>query len=98
VDRIEGKAAFHWIRVNTVHPTNVATQMVLNKATFKLFMPDAEHPTRDEAAEVFQGTNALPTPSVEPVDISNGMLFLASDEARYVRRTELKVDAGFTVK
>ncbi|QTX05735.1 mycofactocin-coupled SDR family oxidoreductase [Agromyces archimandritae] len=88
----------HRVRVNTVHPTGVATNMILNEATFRLFMPDAEHPTKEDAAPIFESTNALPTPWVEPVDISNAVLFLASDEARYVTGTELKVDAGYTVK
>jgi SDR family mycofactocin-dependent oxidoreductase len=88
----------HSIRVNTVHPTGVATDMILNQATFKLFLPDVESPTREQAAEIFQSTNALPIPWVEPVDISNAILFLASDEARYVTGTELKVDAGYTIK
>lgn len=86
------------IRVNTVHPTGVATAMILNEATWRLFMPDVAHPTREQAAEVFRTTNALPVPWVEPIDISNAVLFLASDEARYVTGTELKVDAGYTVK
>jgi len=88
----------HRIRVNTVHPTGVATDMILNEATFRLFMPDNPHPTKEEAAPIFESTNALPIPWVEPVDISNAVLFLASDEARYVTGTELKVDAGYTVK
>ena len=88
----------HRIRVNTVHPTGVATNMILNEATFRLFMPDAEHPTQEEAAPIFASTNALPVPWVEPVDISNAVLFLASDEARYVTGTELKIDAGYTIK
>jgi SDR family mycofactocin-dependent oxidoreductase len=88
----------HNIRVNTVHPTGVATDMILNEAAFKLFLPDVEHPTQDQAAEVFASTNALPIPWVEPIDISNAVLFLASDEARYVTGTELKVDAGYTLK
>jgi NAD(P)-dependent dehydrogenase (short-subunit alcohol dehydrogenase family) len=37
-------------------------------------------------------------PWVEPVDISNAVLFLASDEARYVTGTELKVDAGYSIR
>ncbi len=86
------------IRVNTVHPTGVATDMILNESAFRLFLPDVEHPTREQAAEVFRTTNALPVPWVEPVDISNAVLFLASDEARYVTGTELKVDAGYTIK
>lgn len=86
------------IRVNTVHPTGVATDMIHNESAFRLFLPDVEHPTKEQAAEVFTSTNALPIPWVEPVDISNAVLFLASDEARYVTGTELKVDAGYTVK
>lgn len=88
----------HRIRVNTVHPTGVATNMILNEATFRLFMPDVEHPTQEQAAPIFESTNALPVPWVEPVDISNAVLFLASDEARYVTGTELKIDAGYTIK
>ena len=86
------------IRVNSVHPTGVATDMILNEATFRLFLPDAENPTREQAAEVFATTNALPVPWVEPRDISNAVLFLASDEARYVTGVTLPVDAGFTIK
>ena len=88
----------HSVRVNTVHPTGVATDMILNPAAFRLFLPDTASPTREQAAEVFQSTNALPVPWVEPVDISNAVLWLASDEARYVTGTELKVDAGYTIK
>ncbi|EXG81477.1 mycofactocin-coupled SDR family oxidoreductase [Cryptosporangium arvum] len=90
--------AEHNIRVNSIHPTGVATDMILNETTFKLFLPDEEHPTREQAAPVFQSTNALPVPWVEPIDISNALLFLASDEARYVTGLELKVDAGYTTK
>jgi len=88
----------HRIRVNTVHPTGVATPMIFNEATYRLLVPDVEHPTKEQAAEVFVTTNALPVPWVEPVDVSNAVLFLASDEARYVTGTELKVDAGFSIK
>ena len=88
----------HSIRVNSVHPTGVATDMILNEATFRLFLPDAENPSREQAAEVFATTNALPVPWVEPRDISNAVLFLASDEARYVTGVTLPVDAGFTIK
>ncbi len=98
LDMLALELAPHRIRVNTVHPTGVGTQMILNEATFHLLLPDVEHPTREQAAEVFATTNALPVPWVEPVDISNAVLFLASDEARYVTGTELKIDAGYTVK
>jgi SDR family mycofactocin-dependent oxidoreductase len=87
----------HRIRVNTVHPTGVATDMILNDAMFRIFEPSAETPTADEAARVFQAEHALPVPWVEVEDVSNAVLFLASDESRYVTGTELKVDAGFTI-
>lgn len=88
----------HSIRVNTIHPTGVATNMILNPALYQLFMPDTVNPTQEQAAVILQETNALPIPWVEPVDVSNALLFLASDEARYVTGTELKVDAGYTIK
>ena len=88
----------HSIRVNTIHPTGVATDMILNEATFKLFLPDEEHPTKEQAAPVFTTTNALPVPWVEASDISNALLFLASDDARYITGNELKVDAGYCIK
>jgi SDR family mycofactocin-dependent oxidoreductase len=88
----------HRIRVNTVHPTSVATTMILNETTYRLVAPHVEHPTEEDAAAVFATTNALPIPWVESADVSNAVLFLASDEARYVTGTELKVDAGYTIR
>lgn len=86
------------IRVNTVHPGAVGTAMVLNEATFKRIRPDLEHPSVQDAAEVLSARNLLPVPWVEPVDISNAVVFLASDEARYITGTQLVVDAGLTQK
>jgi SDR family mycofactocin-dependent oxidoreductase len=88
----------HSIRVNSVHPTGVSTQMILNEAAFKLFLPGTEHPTQEQAAEVFKSTNALPIPWVDPIDISNAVLFLASEESRYVTGLQFKIDAGYTLK
>ena len=86
------------IRVNTVHPGPVATPMVLNEATFRRLRPDLENPTAADAAEVLQARNLLPVPWVEPVDIANAVVFLASDQARYITATQLVVDAGLTQK
>ncbi|WP_406815719.1 mycofactocin-coupled SDR family oxidoreductase [Mycobacterium sp. M23085] len=86
------------IRVNTVHPGPVATPMVLNEATFRRLRPDLDTPTAADAAEVLQARNLLPVPWVEPVDIANAVLFLASDAARYITGTQLVVDAGLTQK
>jgi (+)-trans-carveol dehydrogenase/(-)-trans-carveol dehydrogenase len=88
----------HMIRVNSIHPTQVDTPMIQNEATYRLFRPDLEHPTKDDFAPASQTVNALPIPWVEPVDISNAVLFLASDEGRYVTGVTLPVDAGTVIK
>lgn len=87
------------IRVNAITPGTVATDMVLNDGLFKLFRPDLENPTADDAAEIFQNViNIMPKPWVDPVDISNALLFLASDEARYVTGQIFGVDLGSGIK
>jgi NAD(P)-dependent dehydrogenase (short-subunit alcohol dehydrogenase family) len=86
------------IRVNSIHPTQVNTDMVMNEATWKLFSPDNDKPTIDDFRPVSQAMNALPIPWVEPVDISNALVFLASDEARYITGVTLPVDAGAVIK
>jgi SDR family mycofactocin-dependent oxidoreductase len=88
----------YMIRVNSIHPTQVDTPMIQNESTWRLFRPDLEHPTREDFAPGSQALNVLPIPWVEPVDISNAVLFLASDEARYVTGVTLPVDAGAVIK
>jgi len=83
------------IRVNTVNPSIADTLMVQNDAMYKLFVPHIEHPTREQAAEVFATMNPIPTPWVDAEDVSNAVLFLVSDEARFVTGLEFKIDAGF---
>jgi SDR family mycofactocin-dependent oxidoreductase len=88
----------HFIRVNSVHPTQVNTPMALNDATFRLFAPHKENPGPEDFAPVSQMMHTLPVPWVEPEDISNAVLFLASDESRYVTGVQLPVDAGCLLK
>jgi SDR family mycofactocin-dependent oxidoreductase len=87
-----------FIRVNAVLPTQVATTMIKNEAVYKLFFPEDEHPTLEQAEPVFQSLNAMPLPYVQPVDISNAVLWLASDEARYVTGVSLPIDLGSAIK
>ena len=89
-----------FIRVNSVHPGNVDTDMVQNAATYEVWAPDlpAAGRTREALIPRFQAVDALPIPWVEPVDISSAVLWLASDEARYVTGVALPVDAGFCQK
>jgi SDR family mycofactocin-dependent oxidoreductase len=86
------------IRVNTIHPTNVNTDMIQNLGTYQLFAPDDPEPTQEKALPGFLSLNAMEVPWVEPIDISNAVLFLGSDEARYITGVTLPVDAGANVK
>jgi SDR family mycofactocin-dependent oxidoreductase len=86
------------IRANSVHPTTVNTIMIQNESVYGLFDPANPHPTRESAEAIFTSVNTLAVPWVEPVDISNAVLFLASDEARYITGVTLPVDAGSMLK
>jgi (+)-trans-carveol dehydrogenase len=88
----------HSIRVNSVHPTAVNTPMVQNEPAMRVFLPGVANPTAGQYAEAMGALNALPVPWVEPRDVSNAVLFLASDEARYITGATLPVDAGATQK
>ncbi|ODU04508.1 MAG: 3-ketoacyl-ACP reductase [Pseudonocardia sp. SCN 72-86] len=88
----------HGIRVNTVHPTNVNTPMITNEATYRAFRPDLENPTLAEAEAALSYLNLLPVPYLEAGDISDAVLWLASEESRYVTGVALPVDAGGALK
>ncbi len=86
------------IRANVVHPTNCNTDMLQSEPMYRSFRPDLEHPTKEDATPAFYVQQAMRTPWVEPGDISNTVLFLASDEARYVTGMQMRVDAGGYLK
>ena len=88
----------HSIRVNAVCPTNVNTPLFMNEGTMKLFRPDLENPGPDDLAVAAQFMHVLPIGWVEPVDVSNAVLFLASDESRYITGLPVTVDAGSMLK
>jgi SDR family mycofactocin-dependent oxidoreductase len=95
---LANELAPHRIRVNTVHPTNVSTPMVLNDTTFRAFRPDLPNPSEEDSLEAMTQMNAIPVPWVEPADVSNAVLWLASDESRYVTGVSLPIDAGMSIK
>ena len=72
--------------------------MLLNDGTYKLFRPDLENPGPDDMKPICQMFHTLPVPWVDPVDVSNAILFLVSDEARYLTGVALPVDAGSMLK
>ena len=86
------------IRVNSIHPTQVDTPMIMNDATKKLFVPDKESPSDDEFADASQHSQAMPIPWVESIDISNAVVFLASEEARFITGVALPIDGGALIK
>lgn len=88
----------HMIRVNSVMPTQVSTPMVMNDKTYRLFRPDLPNPGPEDLAPASQLMHTLPIPWVDAVDISNAVLFLASDESRYITGVSLPVDAGSLLK
>jgi (+)-trans-carveol dehydrogenase/(-)-trans-carveol dehydrogenase len=88
----------YFIRVNNIQPTAVNTNMIHHQGVYNLFFPDSPDPTRDEYAGASAVLNTIPVPWIEPRDVSNALLWLASDEARYVTGISLPVDAGFLQK
>jgi NAD(P)-dependent dehydrogenase (short-subunit alcohol dehydrogenase family) len=80
----------HFIRVSTVHPTGVNTPMADDEASMHWL---SEYP-----AVVEQMINVLPVPMVEPEDVGNAILWLVSDEGRYVTGATIPVNAGFLVR
>lgn len=88
----------HSIRVNSVHPSHVGTDMLLNESTYRSFRPDLENPGPDDIKPICQMFHMLPVPWMEAVDISNAVLFLASDESRYITGVPLPIDAGSCLK
>ena len=83
--------AGHHIRVNTVHPAGVDTPMVTGRETLEPFVSRSP-----ELGAIF--TNGLPVEALDPRDVSNAVLWLASDEARYVTGAAVTVDAGNTIR
>ena len=86
------------IRVNAIHPTNVNTNMLQSLPMYRTIRPDLENPTAEDAAVTFPFMQAMPTPWVEPEDISYAVVYLSSDESRFVTGQQLRVDAGAGMK
>ena len=88
----------HGIRVNTLNPGTVRTDMIENEAMYRIYRPDLDDPGLDDIVEHCRRRNELDVPWVEPVDIANALVWLASEEARYVTGVVLPIDAGLLAK
>ncbi|WP_375482559.1 mycofactocin-coupled SDR family oxidoreductase [uncultured Jatrophihabitans sp.] len=86
------------IRANVIHPTNVESPMLLNDSTYRQFRRDLDEPTREDAQKHFAVVHAMPVPYVSPDDISHAVVYLASDESRYLTGNQLRVDAAGYLK
>jgi SDR family mycofactocin-dependent oxidoreductase len=98
VEQMALHLASRFIRVNAIHPTNCNTHLLHNEGLYAMFRPDIENPTREDVLPAFTMFQAMPIPYVEPLDISNLVLFLASDESRYITGQQIRVDAGSLLK
>ena len=92
------QVAAQGIRVNAVHPTNCNTDMLHSPPMYRAFRKDLAEPTRADVEDVFPRMQSMPIPYVEPDDVANAVVFLASDESRYVTGLQLAVDGGALLK
>jgi (+)-trans-carveol dehydrogenase len=95
---LAGELAEYNIRVNTVHPMNVDTPMLQNEGTYRLFLPEMDNPGREDLAKLAIDFALLPIPWADAKDITAGILYLVSDDARYVTGIQLPIDGGTFLK
>jgi NAD(P)-dependent dehydrogenase (short-subunit alcohol dehydrogenase family) len=90
------------IRINAIHPTNCNTALLQNDGMYSMFRPDltqaGKKANREDAEPLFTLFQAMPIPYVEPEDMANLGVFLASDDARYITGQHIRVDAGSLLK
>lgn len=102
VDEMSLHLAPRMIRVNAIHPTNCNTHLLQNDGMYSMFRPDltaeGKKATRADAEPLFTLFQAMPIPYVEPEDMANLGVFLASDDARYITGQHIRVDAGSLLK
>jgi SDR family mycofactocin-dependent oxidoreductase len=84
------------ITVNAVCPTNVSSPMLHSQEMYRLFRPDLENPREEDVVDSFMTINKIPVPWVQTEDVTNTMLFVASDKAWYMTGSALDVGCGIT--
>ena len=95
---LAAELAPHNIRVNTIHPSTVYSPMILNEPVYKVFRPDMENPGVAEMEAELRPFHMLNVAALEAIDISHAVVYLASDESRYVTSLRFAIDAGSTQK
>ena len=98
VKSLAADLAQNWIRVNLLAPTGVNTILMVNDFNAKRFSPGNPNATIEDMKVPAQAMNQLPVPWIEPEDVSKSVLFLASDDAKYITGITLPIDAGMTTQ
>ncbi|APE14397.1 MULTISPECIES: mycofactocin-coupled SDR family oxidoreductase [Mycolicibacterium] len=102
VEEMSMALADRMIRVNAIHPTNCNTHLLQNDGMYSMFRPDltqaGQQATREDAEPLFTIFQAMPIPYIEPEDMANLGVFLASDDSRYITGQQIRVDAGSLLK
>lgn len=88
----------HKIRVNSIHPTNVRTEMIDNPSSAKIYRPDLENPSFEDSLDALANINMWDVPYLEVDDVAHAVLFLASAESRFITGIALPVDLGMSTK
>ncbi len=91
---LSGELAPYGIRVNSINPTNVNTLMINNPRYNRLFAGGVEGATQEQALPALTAMHALAIPFLDPVDVSNAVVYLAGEDGRYITGTTLVLDAG----
>jgi SDR family mycofactocin-dependent oxidoreductase len=92
------EVAPHGITANVICPSSVDTPMTNNEGSFRLFRPDLDDPTLEDAIPAFTAVNVIPVPWVDPNDISDAVMFLASEDAAGITGATLSVAAGVNAR
>ena len=95
---LANELAPQWIRVNSIHPGNIRTPMLDNEWFRRTMRPDLAEPSMDDAAAVIGHFHMLPAPLIEARAVANAVLFLSSDESKYITGAALPIDAGAVAK
>lgn len=90
----------HGVRVNAVHPTNCSTHLMHNDGIYSVFRPDLEtgSVSRDDFALAARAYHAVPEPWIQPDEVADLVLYLASDESRSVTGDNIRIDLGVVIK
>lgn len=84
--------------VNAICPSTVDTPMVHNESMYRLFCPDFDDVSRSAVEPRYAAMNPMGVPWLDPNEISDAVLYLASDAARHITGTTLEVAAGSTTR